>query len=64
MDETVLFDQALAAANELLKRYEGLFVSENVDGLRAMLAMAWIEGRQAGGMEAQAALDRIIGKLR
>jgi hypothetical protein len=62
-DETAMTDQALAAADALLAQYVVRGASELKEALRVMLAIAWVEGRQAGGQEAQAVVQRFAAKL-
>lgn len=65
MDEIVLTDQATAAAEAIIKEHwlEGVPVPDD-EALRALLAIAWIEGRAAGGAEAKAILRQMAAGLR
>jgi hypothetical protein len=59
-DVTALHDQALAAAAEVLSQMTGLIPDELHGIVRSGLAIAWIEGRHAGGEEAAAAVRRLL----
>jgi hypothetical protein len=78
MDENALQDRALAAAADVVARFVatlradpsiearalGDWLERIGEGMIApMLAVAWLEGRQAGGHEAQAIIRQAVAEL-
>jgi hypothetical protein len=64
MSEAALHDQALAAAADVLAELVDVLPVELHGPVRAALAIAWIEGRQAGGQEAAAVVRTLLESLK
>jgi hypothetical protein len=77
-DETALTNRALEAADDVLRRMaDALRADPSNEGqalgdwleraggpiMRPLLAVAWLEGRQAGGHEAQTIIRQAVAEL-
>ncbi len=64
MNDETLGNAAYAAADKITESLTGVLPGPLLEVVKPALAIAWIEGRQAGGEEAKNLLDEALGQIR